>query len=438
MVRITQVACALLLLLPLAGCLADASGPGGPGDPGGPAGDPPLPGGPGPSGDDPRPDPLQCLGDGGSGGACEVTADCDAPRICINQICVGPDDPDHTCDSVEGLGCADPAETCGPGGVCVVVPGACTTTDQCPVGFVCHDGQCAAERDGSACLDPGPGPSLTGTWSVDSTLHLRAGLPGVVDGLLDATEILADLIEGTIDWGLPSWIETILNAVIPRVIDQYVPGWAQQIPIALSNVSDVLDDVGVESTVYLAGGTCDAAYRGYQTWDTITLRYRGQVVTRAPADIPEVGEIEPEDFAALYECGSLYIDRHRIQNSISGLLRYVINTVVEIATGYPTVEDAIAAAVDCDLIATSINEAWQRTSGSSIDISPTIRTACTGAIDNVLAQIEAVIDQATLNLSVLSMQGVVEVGSDRQLTDGRWTGSVIGFDFPGTFHGDRR
>jgi hypothetical protein len=439
MVRITQASCALLLLVSLVGCLANGDAAGGSDDPPGDdrGGDPPLPGGPGPGEGDPRPDPAACLGDGASGGACEVTADCNAPLVCIDQICVGPEDPSHTCDAVESIGCVDPRETCSPSGVCVIVPGACTTSDQCPVGFVCHDGACAPERDGEVCLDPGPGPSLTGTWSMASTLHLRDGLPGVVDGLLTATEVLADLIEGTIDWGLPGWIEAVLNAIIPRIVDAYIPEWAQVIPVALSNVSDVLDDIGVDSTVYLDGSACGRSYRGYQTWDTITLRYRGQVVSRAPADIPEVGAIEPEEFGALYSCGRLYIDRHRIHNSISGLLRYVIDTVIEIATGYPSVEEAIDAAIDCDGIAGSINDAWQDTSGSSIDITQPILTACHGAVASVLDSIQRVVDEATLNLAVLSLQGRVTVGSGRALTDGRWTGSVIGFDFPGEFRADR-
>jgi hypothetical protein len=265
-----------------------------------------------------------------------------------------------------------------------------------------------------------------------STLHLRDGLPGLVSGLLTATEVLADLVEGTVDWGLPDWLESIINAVVPPIIDAYVPAWAQQIPVALSNISDVLDDLQVESTVYLSGGTCQASYRGYEKWEKITIEYRGQIISAAPQDIPEVGEIRPEEFAALYSCGDLYFDRHRIKNTIGGLIRWVVNSVIEASTGHRTVQEAISNAIDCDGLADAI----ERATGSS-GIADPVRNACTTAVGNIVAQIDAVLDEATITLSVLSLQGRARVTGERTLVDGTWTGSVIGFDFPGEFAADR-
>src|SRR5688572_6572905 len=83
---------ALLALAPMTGCLANAAGPGMAGDDDG-TGDDDDDDGVGPDRDDPRPDPGLCVGDGGNGGVCEVTGDCDDPLICLGGRCVGPNDP---------------------------------------------------------------------------------------------------------------------------------------------------------------------------------------------------------------------------------------------------------------------------------------------------------------------------------------------------------
>jgi hypothetical protein len=154
----------------------------GPGDPN----DPDNPDNPDNPDDPDDPTTTACVGDGQSGAACDVSGDCALPQICNGGVCVAPRDPDFSCDPVEGVNCAGANEECI-GGVCIANPGACASVDECPLGFVCSGGQCTPERDGSACADTGPGPNLTGTWKFNSTLHLRDGLPGLVDGVLDVS-----------------------------------------------------------------------------------------------------------------------------------------------------------------------------------------------------------------------------------------------------------
>ncbi len=426
--RLVRPLLTIAVLLPLIAC-APADGPeaGGGADagtttPDQPDNDP----------NDPSDDPSVCLGDGATGGTCEVTDDCQAPLVCVGGECVGPSDPNLRCDPVEGNFCAGEGEQCV-AGVCVVPPGTCTTTADCPVGYLCTDGQCEPERDGEACADPGPGPELTGTWDVNSNLHLRDGLPGLVDGLLDLSELFRDFIQGDADFGLPSFIQSILNAVIADIINQNVPNWAQDLVLALAGVSDVLDTMQVQSTMILEGQSCDATYRGSSTWDLLTFEYDGQMITAVPETIPEIGAIEPEDFGARYSCGDLYIDRHRIHNTLSGLVRWLINTVVEVATGYPTAEGAIDAAIDCSAIASALNSAYQSLTGSGTSITGTVQAACTGLENQLLTNLQQLIDDATVQLSVVSMQGIATVASDSRLDPGTWYGSVVGGDFPGDF-----
>jgi hypothetical protein len=424
--RVASVLLSSIVVVALGACGADPDVAAGPDA--GAAGGSSNPDQPGDTGDD----PSVCLGDGGSGTTCEVTGDCEAPLVCLDGVCVGPQDPDVSCDPIEGIGCEGEDEQCV-AGVCVTPPDECETTDQCPVGYLCADGQCKPDRDGEACEDPGPGPELTGTWSATSNLYLRDGLPGLADGLLELSETFRDFIQGDADFGLPPLIQIVVNSFVASVIDQYVPEWAQDLVLAMAGISDVLDTMQVDSTIVLEGQPCDAHYRGSSVWDRITFEYDGQVITAVPGDIPEIGAIEPEDFGARYSCGDLYIDRHRVHNTLSGLVRWLLNTVVEISTGHPTPEEAIGAAIDCQAIAESLNDAYQQACDCNGDITVAVEAACTGFESQLITDLQALVDDAAVQLSVLSLQGVAEVADEDRLAPGQWYGSVLGGDFPGDF-----
>ncbi len=386
---------------------------------------------------DPAADPALCVGGGASGTACEVTANCDAPAVCVSGVCVAPEDPEVMCDSIENIECADPAAVCV-ASVCVLPPGSCETTDQCPVGFLCAEGQCQPSRDGTVCADPGPGPELAGTWAMTSNLHLRAGVPGLADGFLDISELFRDFLQGDIDLGLPGPVELLIGVLVRGIIEQNVPQYAQQLVVALAGISDVLDTMTVDSTVTLAGTACDAGYRGSSVWNQISFEYNGQPIVAVPEQIPEIGRIEPEEFGARYSCGQLYIDRHRVKNVLSGLVRWVVNTIIEASTGYATVEAAIDAAIDCPAIARGVANAWQRTCNCQTDLAPVAQAACSAFEVDLLDRVTMLLDGASVRLSVLSMQGVAEVASPTQLQPGTWYGSVIGFDFPGELSATRQ
>lgn len=399
---------ALSVAVAAGGCASSADGadpdpgPGSTDDPG----DPGTPGDPG----DPTQDPGLCVGDGGDGEVCEVTADCDAPLVCLSNICVGPQDPDVFCDEVEGIFCAGTDEVCV-ANACVIDPNI--TGDP-------------------TCSDPGPGPELAGVWDMDSTLHLREGLPGLVAGLLDVSELLADFIDGNVSLGLPAPVEILIGALVQGVIDQYVPVWAQDLIQLLAGFSDVLDDLRVDQTVTLVGQVCEANYRGSSTWDRITFEYRGTVISERPEDIAEIGPVAPEDFGARYSCGQLFIDRHRVHNALRGLIRWMVDTLVEVATGYPTLEGAIDAAVDCPSIARGINDAWQGAGGGT-DITGVVEAACANFETDLLAQLTTILDEAAIELSVVSFEGVADIPDGSRMINGRWFGELVSNDFPGQF-----
>lgn len=389
------------------------------------------PGDPGGDPDDPV-DPALCVGDGGSGATCEVSGDCDEPFVCLDGVCVGPRNPDVTCDPVEHIYCQDPDEVCV-GRVCVRNPGSCETTDDCPLGYTCDGGTCTPQRDGETCADPGPGPDLSGTWKFSSTLHLRDGLPGVVDGILTVAENGRNLITGDVDLGLPSIVESVIGGVVASIIDNYVPQYAQNLVVALGDMSDILDDMEVESTVTLDGQPCDGNYRGHERWDLIHFEFRGNDLTVRPDQLPGIDEIVPEDFAAWYSCGELYIDRHRIKNSLSGLVRFLVDNIANAVTGYPDVESALANMVDCYGFAVALDDYVGQVCSFCPIVTSIVDGACTTLVNQGIQRISEEIDKASVEMSVVKKKGIAAVNAQGQLSGGTWYGTLAGNDFPGEF-----
>lgn len=367
-----------------------------------------------------------CIGDGEAGGTCEVTADCDSPMVCLNNTCVGPQDPAYTCDPIEGIDCLQSGESCI-NGLCVAAPGACETLDDCPNGFTCEAGQCTPQRDGSACADPGPGPALAGSYEVNSVLHLRDGLPGVVDGILDVSETARDIVNGDLDLGLPGAVEFIVGGLVAGIVRQYVPAYGIDIVNALATMSDVLDTMHVEGTLELEGEACDGNYRGRHTWNFVTFELNGFEMRVRPEDLPGVDDVLPEDFAARYHCGDLLIDKHRIQNTMGTLVRWLLDTTAQAVSGYPTMEQALVSIVDCQAVGQTISNA------AGINVTGLAAGACQGFVTAGANKLTQMIDEAAVKMSLIKLSAVIPVSSDGTLNDGVWYGSLAGGDFLGTF-----
>jgi hypothetical protein len=425
-----------LLLLSIAssvpGCAAIGDAPGF--DEGG--GSQPPGSGPNDPGSGPG-DPAVCLGDGTTGGVCDVTADCNAPLICLDGACVGPRDPSITCDVLDGVSCSGAGEVCV-AGACVVKPGSCDSVDQCPIGYLCQGGQCLPERDGEACADTGPGPDLSGQWRADSVLHLRDGLPSVVASLLSTAQKVRDITLGNVNFGLPSLVNFFINSIVSSVVRDYVPQWAVNLAVVLGDLGDILDDMRVESTITLTGQPCAGVYRGTERWDFITFRFRGQELRVPPDRLPGVSQIIPDEFSATYSCGRLYIDRHRIRESLSGVLRFLLDNVTNAVTGRPNLEAALSDIVDCWGVAVTLDNYLYSVCSYCPIITGLVNTACNGLKATAINEMSQRIDAAAVSMSLVKRKGIANVAGDRDLSGGVWYGSLAGGDFPGSFSARRQ
>jgi hypothetical protein len=405
-----------------------------------------------------------------SGTDCVDNSDCVPPYECVDvggtMMCVQPNTSGQRCDPIEGADC--PSGQVCIGGFCTDDPTTttCTTNSDCPTGFICVDGSCVPDPDdpdppcvvdedcegdlvcdSGVCVDPDgctpvPDPTrLNGTWSYDSTLHLRDALAGWLDGFLSAFEVLRDIILGDLDLGLPGWIEDLISGAISGLIDAYVPPWAQDLIVALGDISDILDDMRVLHTVQTAS-TGNYEYVGTSTWDLVEFEFRGQVISEQPQNIPQIGHVPTYNFTSREICHVYFIDQHEIHNVVGGLIRWAIDAVVTAVTCsvqgwgcYYSLEEALYDIIWCEDIAWAIDDFVYDSFG--VEVYDAVYAACESAKGPAIDSIIQYLDDLEVTFSVLSMHGQADIIDDNHLGNssnfGRWYGSLGGGSWDGEF-----
>jgi hypothetical protein len=439
----TRLTTSLLVTLLAVGCSGSVTGsfeddavaypPGGsdPNNPGGGEEQPTQPG-------DTRPDDPACVGspEAPTSGPCTVTGDCAPPEICVAGSCRAPLDPKNVCSLGEGKACEDPAMACE-GTVCVPKPASCSANSDCPLGHQCSGGSCQPTADMTECPGAGTGPDLSGTWMVRSKLKLREALPGAVGDVLEIAATLDGIISGSIDLDLPSVVEFVAGAIVASVLDYYIPSWAQDFVASIGDMAAIFDNLSVESTMTLVSN-CEGTYRGTVKWDNIIFRFNGREVKVRAGDLPGAGgRVEAGEFAAWYSCGKLYIDDHRVEDALSQMVPWMLETISKTTSGINQIEYAIAEFVDCSAIARTIAQEILYVCDYCPDVTNVAESAC-GTLMSNLGDIvlRAMADSSDL-MSDVSLRGVIDASDGGTLRRGRWQGELSGEGFNGEFDATR-
>jgi len=401
-------------------------------------------------------------------GPCTTNDDCISPYVCVSGTCLAPNQNGTPCSPATADPCPDPDEVCI-GGYCTAIPDGdpCTTNDDCPTGWLCVNGTCQQDNPGpNGCVETGDcqtgfvcvggtcvpetnctspqGPDrLHGTWSFDSTLHLRDALSGFVDAIFTAFEFLRDVIQGNLDIpGIPGFVESFVESIIQSIIQAYVPPWGQQLIIAVGNISDIIDDMRVYSTVNLIQQG-NYEYLGTQTWDIVEFEYQGNLITENPANIPEIGTVPQQSFSSREICGVFFIDRFDVPNVVGGLIRWAIEVTLTAVTcsvpGWPcyySLEDALNDLIDCNAIAWEIDDLVYNSFG--IEVYDAVYNFCDNGKGQAIQAILDALDNLTVQLNLMSMRGQADIVTSSFLDNGRWYGSLAGGSYDGEFTATRQ
>lgn len=412
-------------------------------------------------------------------GSCTNSSDCTPPAQCLGNVCVLPDTNGTPCvckpSSQTCEGCTAPQVCIA--GYCTNPPGACTTNDQCPIGWECRNGQCQPDypcNEGcpsgwvcvnGQCQPPGggecnipnrPTDRLEATWSFESVLHLHEAVNPIFGAFLEVASFLQTIINGTFGiGGIPDWITDIIQDFIQDLIGEYVPPWGLQLIQALADLHDILNEMKVWSTVQLTNWSPDL-YSASERWELVGFKFRGQDIQAAPGDIPEIGEVEVDPYTAREVCGVYFADSHHVDNAVGGLVRWAVEVALTAVTCagdgpcYTTIEEALEDTIDCDAIGQGINDLLQGLIDSAPDVSDAVTSACEGLRTQLINKLIQVLEEIEVKLSLLKLRGGGLISGGTTQTpaligaqpppgpNGHWYGTLAGGSFNGEFKATRQ
>lgn len=421
---------------------------------------------------DEKDDGTRNNGGTGSGAAtpgCTADSDCKSPNVCNTAAgkCVPPSAKNNAkCDPIEGNGC--PTGQVCLSGVCMPPPGTCATNDQCPAGYLCVSGKCQVDTKGQpgcssnsncpsgqvcvngtcksqgVCNIPHAADRLKGNWKLDSQLHVRDGLKGFTKGLLSLSSTLQNIIDGKFQIsGVPSFLTAIIGPLVQSMIQQYVPPWGKEAIKLLATIDDVIDDTRVVSLEQIQALGNDQ-YTGFSTWQLVEFQYQGKKVSTPPQNIPGLGPVTTTSYAAREVCGVLFIDQHKVKNSIGKVFRWAIEALLTAITCtssstpcYTSLTPMFNALIDCPKLAQAVGGA-----NSYAGLSSLVFAACQAQKQTFISLLVKELDDLALKLTYMSLKGKADILSANALGNGRWYGALGGTygsgNFEGTFSGVRQ
>jgi hypothetical protein len=317
-------------------------------------------------------------------------------------------------------------------------------------------------------------PDLTGLWKVQSSLKLADAVPDAVNAVLNVGKIGSGILRGDLTViGVPGFASFILGGLVRDALQQFcIPQWAINLFQSLGDLRDVLSDIRVQHDFQFVP-VCQGVYRVQERWTRLDFNFRGRVVSKRPEDFPEIGQVVPEVSSARVFCGVVYIDKHRIRDVLTRLLRQVVRESVHAAmcigagtcqdigsnryTGCDTYgsyssngnfsdacdvcngSDDLSYAMQiiiqdnfCPVFAQLMSDLGSSL-GAPFDIYGILWGACNGAAGGMANGFVAALNAAERKLSEMSLQGEAKVISPTAWSEGQWHGSLIGGDFEGTF-----
>ncbi|MCA1828211.1 MAG: hypothetical protein LC689_14885 [Myxococcales bacterium] len=211
-----------------------------------------------------------CIGDpptcqpAGTGGGCDDGSDDPCPNgyVCQNGVCT----------PLGGGQCDPAAPNCGSGQCCNAgtltcineCPSPCATGSHCQPSATCGQGTCVTDNTV---------PDVTGVWLTRHTYSIRDALPTVLQDVFYAIRLIDQALLGKLTiTGIP-WIDKIINAIVSKLLQQYLPDWLQQVIHISDDIVTVLSDLRSEGSMRLSRiAAGDLAHvKGTEVWTSLVF-----------------------------------------------------------------------------------------------------------------------------------------------------------------------
>ena len=370
-----------------------------------------------------------CRPEGALPGSCDTSDDCPAGYFCENHQC-------YPCpENSQDPHCQN--------------PGHCETDDDCPPGFECHNGICVPGNPPGA-----PIPELGGTWYTQHYFDLSEAIGGMTTiNIINTINELLNYCELT---GIG-----FIDDLLCDLIHEFIPEWALTLVDIFANLANILSELRAEGEMELTHLNPRELISGTETWDIILIRYLNACCEGQPAgcnpynqpDFPDcatidmaredigptdsvfkveafTGKVLVDDSGAIVKY-TLGVDKRKIRINFSKFVSFIIDLLIQIFTGYDSLDEALIDIIDCE----AINDLVEDISGGW---APDITQACENMKPSAAALLRGLLDQIAVEWSVLEFSGWAtitaegdppygtELGYSNHETsgDGFWDGEV--------------
>jgi hypothetical protein len=238
------------------------------------------------------------------------------------------------------------------------------------------------------------------------------GISGIADGL----DFIDQALSGNIDTGFPP-----LDALIQAVISQYVPMWVVDLVDALNTVANLMDEFEAVGTMFitqdppLAPTDPTTAIHGTEAWSVFYVRLIDRCpggrndpnwpqcarvpipITNSPTPIGTPSgnvdvQVYIQPFNGTLNAGVPAADfiwsNRSVELEMQKLVLLVLNIVTNVATPYPTLRDALRAAVDCPGLGQRAYDFARNSLGLNnllaLAAQASVEDACDDTIDGVI------------------------------------------------------
>ena len=360
--------------------------------------------------------------DSGGGGSCTPGSDnpCPFGYLCIGGVCKPPENT-HCDPNAPNCGsgqCCDPGST-----QCIdICPTPCPTGTTCVKGATCGTGSCVANAP--------PSPDVSGVWATRHIFSIRDALPGALRTIFDGLRLLDQALLGKLTIkGLPQVLVDLINKVLSKLLQQYIPAWVQTVIHIGDDIGVILSNLRSEGSMRLVNGVDQTHVKGAEVWTSLVFYWlplcNGNI--QGDPDVPpecariDIATTDSQNPADVGQCkgqalpsitvqaapftgtvvaspGSatdfrLNVDQRQVNLKMDKVILVVIDYILSLVTPYHCIDEATdchkgqACLVDCPQLGQDVANLTRGfiDAGTAEDICDTVVTTAGNLVTQALA-----------------------------------------------------
>jgi hypothetical protein len=320
-------------------------------------------------------------------------------------------------------------------------------------------------------------PDLSGLWLTRHQFDLRETLPIGVRDVFRGIRLMDQTLLGKLTLpGLPGWLQEIVNTIVSRLLEHYLPPWTQQAIHLSDDLFTVLSHLRSEGAMRLRRDGGAAHLKGKETWTSLVFYWlplcdgdisgdpdvppecaRIDVLTTDSGRADETAQCKGQVLPAMRVLASpftasvvrqgsgyaLHVDRRQINLRMGKVLLILVDQLLTLVTGgeYHCIDEATlcmpggGCMVDCDGLALDVEGATD-----GVLDSGTVQHLCAGAVQGMgQVVVEALATAWPLTADTLDFDGSALIGGradDSSCDRGAASGACAGSLRAGTWSGD--